>query len=161
MAIKTSELVGYFASLATAHKKISHVENVSKHFYRMELNEFAAGTAMFNGYNLILEVMPIKYTAPSRDNLFKIREVSFIVVKSIKPNNRHEIDIAFDETEVIVEDILSKLNGYVDVLNTKRIYYDLETVVCEQVSDGKCYGIRCSLDIKNTHSLEIQTANWF
>ena len=74
MAIKTSELVGYFASLATAHKKISHVENVSKHFYRMELNEFAAGTAMFNGYNLILEVMPIKYTAPSRDNLFHIHE---------------------------------------------------------------------------------------
>ena len=162
MAVKTSEIVTLFQTLALQHGKISHDRPAgAKHFYRMELNEFAAGTTMFNGYNLILEVMPIKYIAPNRDNCFKIREVSFIIVKAIKPINKEQISLAFDETEAIMEDFLARLNGISCGYSFSKVYFDLETVQGEQVSDGKNFGMRCSIDLKSVHNLEVNADNWY
>jgi len=159
MAVKTSELVAFFETLATNHKLLNHSID-SKHFYRMELNEFATGATTFNGYNLLLEVMPVKYSGNLRDNCFKIREVSFIVIKSIKPINKEQISLAFDETETIMEDFLSKINNSLCGADNSRLNFDIETVEGSQVTDGKNYGMRCLVDIKSSHNFEVKPDNW-
>jgi len=159
MAVKTSELVAFFETLATKHILINHSVD-SKHFFRMELNEFANGATTFNGYNLLLEVMPVKYSGSLRDICFKEREVSFMVIKSIVPISKANISLAFDETETIMEDILSQLNNVVCGADNSKITFDIQLVQANQISDGKNYGMRCQLDIKNSHNFEIIVNNW-
>ena len=159
MAVKTSEIVAFFENLAKKHKLINHSAN-SKHFYRMELNEFATGATTFNGYNLLMEVMPVKYNGSLRDNCFKVREVAFIVIKAIKPISKEQISAAFDETEEIMEDLLSKINVALCGVSNQRLTFDISTVEGSQVSDGKNYGMRCLVDIKSSHNFEIVDNNW-
>ena len=159
MAVKNSELVAFFEDLAKKHRKINH-STESKHFYRMENEDFIKGVSGFKGYNLILEVMPIKYDGSNRDNSFKIREVAFIVVKSVTSVTKDAINIAFDECETIMDDILSALNNARAGFNSTAISFDPETIEAMQVTDGKNFGVRCLVDVKSPHNFEMQTNNW-
>ena len=136
MAVKNSEITAFFEQLAQTHNKINH-SSTDKHFYRMELNDFAAGVNGFKGFNLILEVMPLKYDGNNNDNVFKIREVAFIIVKSLTIINKEAISAAFDECEAIVDDILSKLNNARCGFNSTVISYDPSSIDAHQVTDGK------------------------
>ncbi|MFZ4412926.1 MAG: hypothetical protein ACOYOV_07570 [Bacteroidales bacterium] len=159
MAVKNSELVAFFEELAKQHKKIDH-SDLNKHFYRMELDEFASGVNNFIGYNMIMEVIPFGYDGSNRDNSFKTREVSFMVVKSIKEVNKAAKSLAFDECESIVDDILSKLNNARCGFNGTIITFDPNGVDGHQVTDGKNYGIRCIVEVKSKHNFEVVSANW-
>lgn len=158
MAVKNSEIVAFFEDLAKKHKKIAH-STVAKHFYRMELNEFATGVSTFTGYNMILEVIPFGYGG-SGDNFFKNREVSFIIVKSLKEVNKANISLAFDECEMIVDDVLSMLQKAKCGFNNTIITYDPESIDGHQVSDNKNFGIRCIVNVKSSHNFEVITENW-
>jgi len=159
MAVKNSEIVAFFKQLAATHVSIMHSQE-DKHFYRMELNEFAAGVKNFIGYNMILEVMPISYDGHNRDNCFKIREVAFIIVKSLPAVNKDAISVAFDECESIVDDILSKLNNARCGFNSTIISFDPESIDAHQVSDGKNFGVRCLVNVKSSHNFDVVAVNW-
>jgi len=159
MAVKNSEIAAFFEQLAQHHKKINH-SSMDKHFYRMELNDFAAGVSGFKGFNMILEVMPLKYDGNNNDNVFKVREVAFIIVKSLTIINKEAISLAFDECEAIVDDILSKLNNARCVFKDTIISYDPSSIDAHQVTDGKNFGVRCLVDIKSPHSFDVVPENW-
>lgn len=159
MAVKNSELVSFFENLATCHPKIKH-SLTSKHFYRMENDDFLNSNSKFTGYNMILEVMPIRYDGRNRDNCFKIREVAFIIVKSVTTITKDAINTAFDECEEIVDDILSALNNARIGFDKTIISFEPETIEATQVTDGKNYGIRCMVDVKSLHSFEVNPYNW-
>ncbi len=160
MGTKNSDIVSFFEVIATKHKKIAHVAGTHQHYWRMEFDEFASGVSKFTGYNFILEVVPYKFNSPSRDNSFKIREVAFIVVKSLPTVNKAAIATAFDECEVIVDDVLSKVNAMRNYFSSTLTYFDPETIEATPVSDGKNFGFRCSLEIKNSFNFEVIPDNW-
>ncbi len=159
MAVKNSEIVAFFEQLAIDHKQLNH-SDLHKHFYRMELNEFALGVKGFEGYNMILEVMPISYDGSNRDNCFKIREVAFIIVKSLSDVNKEAISSAFDDCEIIVDDVLSKLNNARVGFNNIVITFDPSSIDAHQVSDGKNFGVRCLVDVKSSHNFNFVPENW-
>jgi hypothetical protein len=159
MAVKNSEITAFFEQLAQKHKKINH-SSTNKHFYRMELNDFVMGISGFKGFNMILEVMPLKYDGNNNDNAFKIREVAFIIVKSLPSINKEYISAAFDECEAIVDDILSKLNNARCGFNSTVISYDPSSIDAHQLTDGKNFGVRCLVDVKSPHSFDVVLENW-
>ncbi len=159
MAVKNSELVAFLEDLAAKHTLLHHLPT-DKHFWRMELNDFAAGQNNFKGYNMILEVMPIKYDGSNRDNSFKIREVAFIIVKSLTQVNKAAISEAFDECEEIIDDILSALNTARIGFNSTIISFDPSSIEAHQVTDGKNYGVRCLVDVKSKHNFELNPTHW-
>ena len=159
MAVKNSEIASFFEQLAQKHKQLNHT-SIDKHFYRMELNDFAAGVTGFKGFNMILEVMPLKYDGNNNDNAFKIREVAFIIVKSLTIINKEAISLAFDECEAIVDDILSKLNNARCGFNSTVISYDPSSIDAHQLTDGKNFGVRCLVDVKSCHSFDVVPENW-
>ena len=160
MAVKNSEIVAFFEDLATKHLKILHDASAHKHFYRMELDEFAKGTSNMTGNNMILEVIPFKYDGSNRDNSFKVRDVAFLITKSLPTINKIAVSDAFDECEAIVDDVLSMLQRARCGFNKTLITYDPETIECLQISDGKNFGIRCFVSVKSSHNFDVITANW-
>jgi len=159
MAVKNSELVAFFEQLARKHLKIAHSET-NRHFYRMELDEFASGIGKFTGYNMLLEVMPIKYDGNNLDNCFKIREVGFLIIKSVTEITKINISAAFDECEEIMDDILSELQAARCGFNNTVITFDISSIDAHHVSDGKNFGVRCLVDVKSIHNFEVNPNNW-
>ena len=159
MPVKNSEIVSYFKFLAVKHTKIKH-DCPDKHFYQMELNDFAAGNHKLKGFNLILEVMPLKFNAINRDNSIKIREVAFIIIKSLPIVSSENIVLALDECEQIVDDILSRINS--GRMDGQTEFYNMDTnsIDVHQVSDGKNFGVRCLVDLSSPHNFEINWQNW-
>ena len=153
MAVKNSEIVAFFEDLATKHLKILHDVSARKHFFRMELDEFAKGTSNLTGNNMILEVIPFKYDG-------SIRDVAFLITKSLPTVTKVAISDAFDECEAIVDDVLSMLQRARCGFNKTLITYDPETIECLQISDGKNFGVRCFVSVKSSHNFDVITANW-
>lgn len=160
MAVKYSEIVAFFEELAEKHVLIKHNADDSKHFYRMDLDEFVSGVGGFEDYNLLLEEIPFKIDGSKRDNSIKTREISFIVAKNLKEKSKSNISTAFDECEVIVDDILSKLNEAREIFSATVISFDENSIEVMPVSDGKNFGYRCTIDIKSPYNFVVNPNNW-
>ena len=62
--------------------------------------------------------------------------------------------------ETIVDDVLSKLQE-ANLAIPRTFTFDPETVEGLQVSDNnKCFGIRCSVEVKNSFNFEVVPDNW-
>ncbi|MFZ4411998.1 MAG: hypothetical protein ACOYOV_02860 [Bacteroidales bacterium] len=159
MAAKHSDIIKFFTILAIIHSKINHKPD-DRHFFQIELNDFLNGSFKVKGYNMIFEVMPIKFEGVDFDHPWKIREVAFIIIKSLEKVEKAFISEAFDECEEIMDDILSAINKHKAGNLTPNFTFDINSIEAHQVTDGKNFGIRCLIDIKSIYNFNVIPEHW-
>lgn len=164
-------ITNWFTDAATRHPTILHTA-AQPRFFEMEFDLIIQnGQKMaMKDWTIILEDHKNRYLTNGDDYHRKIHKVAFWVVKQVKQGNKQERQEAYNEAEIIGEDIIGKLAADSGVLeDTERCSadvpdgveppwdFDLSTVESMPIGPefDNAYGMRFTLDWNSTKDVVI------
>jgi len=163
-AVKFSDLVAYFESLATKHVDINNSPE-EDHFYRYELDDVLAGISKDLNYPaLILEGYDLNYKDEKSDNLQKTRNGAFILLGYVGDSGDHDkIHDTWDFLEEIGEELVLKIKADKRDRSIKVVRdFDLNDVdgTLLAIEETGHYGIRFSYGITSARSKDLNPDKW-
>jgi hypothetical protein len=107
--MKFSDYIAYFETAAINHKVIAHDPNNDHHtFYRLE--DILNGMSLKNKHLcLVVETTATKPNDEKSDNIRKLKTGAFAILQYVTKDDVAALDAAFDLTEEVAEDIVSKI----------------------------------------------------
>jgi hypothetical protein len=153
---KFADLVAYFQTLASQHKRI-------KNFYRFELDEVLTDLRDLETPCLIMEGYKFSFTDNKSDNILKTRGGAFILLEHVKDiGDFNAIHAAWDNLEEIGDDVLARIRSDRHALSSPVQNFPIETVEAQLISTdlGNFYGIRFTFDIVCKFNPKVNPARW-
>lgn len=163
MAKKFKDLIQYFEDLAKNHVSIQHSQ-LSKHFYRFEVEEVLNGLRDINYPAMILESYTFDYRNSDADQQIKTRRGAFILIDHISDSGDFDkIYQTFETMEEIANDMIlrireDKAQKTVDVLNGIDMN-GFDGVPIANDSDQN-YGVRVSFNITSVTANVVDNGIW-
>jgi len=151
-----NDYIAYFKGLADLF--LANAPN-NKTFYRAGLDEFLNGMTTDGNYPcMLLDKYDYNYKDNGTDNVRKVRTVAFIIYDHVEDVNDYDaIDIAYDNSEIIVDKIYNQIreDKQNPVCAAFLQYADLSNVQATPVpnpSNGD-FGYYITIDVSSVHNI--------
>lgn len=113
-----TDYINYFTTAAANHKSLLHTVN-DPHFYEIEIDDLINGQRFEGtGINMLLESYEAKPTDQLSDNIRKMLNGAFLILREADVGNIADRNLALDECFEIAEDMVSKMMN--DTRSTKQ-----------------------------------------
>ena len=108
---KYNQLKAYFENLSIQNLKVLHVPGREMHFCRMELHEYLnAIPEKLNFPAVVMESWDFRMNDNRADQISKLRNCALLILQRVTdPNDFDAIDQAYETTEEIVDDFVSRM----------------------------------------------------
>lgn len=161
---KFSDVIAYFEKLASQHIDIAH-KPTEKHFFRMEIDEFATGLpSQVRFPAIMLESYTYNLIDRKSDNPVKVREGAFVLMDYVKDMGDYDLmHQKWDKLEAIGDEIIARLRKDKRNINSPMRDLNLDSVTATLITFpdvNNVVSIRYSYEIQSAFQQDITDEKW-